>query len=125
MIQKSVNNKEKVLVVDDEASIRRILDTRLSMIGYAVITASDGEEALSLFRQEIPNLVILDVMMPKLDGYGVCQEIRKTSDVPIIMLTALGDVADRITGLELGADDYVIKPFSPKELEARITALES
>ena len=114
MVQKSTNNKEKVLVVDDEASIRRILDTRLSMIGYVVITASDGEEALSLFWTENPNLVILDVMMPKLDGYGVCQEIRKTSDVPIIMLTALGDVADRITGLELGADDYVIKPFSPK-----------
>jgi OmpR family response regulator RpaB len=123
VIQKSINNKEKVLVVDDEASIRRILDTRLSMIGYIVITACDGEEALSLFRKEIPNLVILDVMMPKLDGYGVCQEIRKTSDVPIIMLTALGDVADRITGLELGADDYVIKPFSPKELEARIRSV--
>lgn len=123
MIQKSINNKEKVLVVDDEASIRRILDTMLSMIGYVVITACDGEEALSIFRKETPNLVILDVMMPKLDGYGVCQEIRKTSDVPIIMLTALGDVADRITGLELGADDYVIKPFSPKELEARIRSV--
>jgi len=123
VMQKSISNKEKVLVVDDEASIRRILDTRLSMIGYIVITACDGEEALSLFRKEAPNLVILDVMMPKLDGYGVCQEIRKTSDVPIIMLTALGDVADRITGLELGADDYVIKPFSPKELEARIRSV--
>ena len=123
MVQKSPSNKEKVLVVDDEASIRRILDTRLSIICYVVITASDGEEALSLFWTETPNLVILDVMMPKLDGYGVCQEIRKTSDVPIIMLTALGDVADRITGLELGADDYVIKPFSPKELEARIRSV--
>jgi len=122
-MQKFINNKEKVLVVDDEASIRRILDTRLSMIGYTVITASDGEEALSLFRKEAPNLVILDLMMPKLDGYGVCQEIRKTSDVPIIILTALCDVADRITGLELGADDYVTKPFSPKELEARIRSL--
>jgi len=121
VIQK--NNKERVLVVDDEASIRRILDTRLSMIGYVVITACDGEEALSLFRREAPDLVILDVMMPKLDGYGVCQEIRKTSDVPIIILTALGDVADRITGLELVADDYVIKPFSPKELEARIRSV--
>jgi OmpR family response regulator RpaB len=103
------NHKEKILVVDDEASIRRILETRLSMIGYNVITAADGEEALLVFKKELPNLVILDVMMPKLDGYGVCQEIRKESDVPIIMLTALGDVADRITGLELGADDYVIK----------------
>jgi two-component system, OmpR family, response regulator RpaB len=117
------NHKEKILVVDDEASIRRILETRLSIIGYKVITASDGEEALILNRKETPNLIILDVMMPKLDGYGVCQEIRKESEIPIIMLTALGDVADRIIGLELGADDYVIKPFSPKELEARIKVI--
>ena len=115
--------KEKILVVDDEASIRRILETRLSMIGYDVVTAADGEEALDTFRHEIPDLVVLDVMMPKLDGYGVCQELRKESDIPIIMLTALGDVADRITGLELGADDYVVKPFSPKELEARIRSV--
>ena len=114
------NHKEKILVVDDEISIRRILETRLSMIGYSVITAGDGEEALELYKKEMPNLIILDIMMPKLDGYGVCQEIRKDSDTPIIMLTALGDVADRITGLELGADHYVVKPFSPKELEARI-----
>ncbi len=115
--------KERILVVDDEASIRRILETRLSMIGYDVVTASDGEEAISVFHQEVPDLVVLDVMMPKLDGYGVCQELRKESDIPIIMLTALGDVADRITGLELGADDYVVKPFSPKELEARIRSV--
>lgn len=117
------NRKEKILVVDDEASIRRILETRLSMIGYDVVTAADGEEALEVFNRERPDLVVLDVMMPKLDGYGVCQELRKDSDVPIIMLTALGDVADRITGLELGADDYVVKPFSPKELEARIRSV--
>lgn len=117
------SRKEKILVVDDEASIRRILETRLSMIGYEVVTAADGEDALSMFHQETPDLVVLDVMMPKLDGYGVCQELRKESDVPIIMLTALGDVADRITGLELGADDYVVKPFSPKELEARIRSV--
>lgn len=106
--------KERILVVDDEASIRRILETRLSMIGYDVVTASDGEEALEVFHKQDPDLVVLDVMMPKLDGYGVCQELRKESDIPIIMLTALGDVADRITGLELGADDYVVKPFSPR-----------
>ena len=110
-------------MVDDEASIRRILETRLSMIGYDVVTAADGEEALETFRNTVPDLVVLDVMMPKLDGYGVCQELRKESDIPIIMLTALGDVADRITGLELGADDYVVKPFSPKELEARIRSV--
>ena len=113
-------SKETILVVDDEASIRRILETRLSMIGYNVVTACDGTEALESFEQCNPDLVVLDVMMPKLDGYGVCQELRKESDVPIVMLTALGDVADRITGLELGADDYVVKPFSQKELEARI-----
>ena len=116
----SSQTKETILVADDEASIRRILETRLSMIGYKVVTASDGKEALKLFKDYEPDLVVLDVMMPKLDGYGVCQELRKDSDVPIVMLTALGDVADRITGLELGADDYVVKPFSPKELEARI-----
>ena len=116
-------HKEKILVVDDEASIRRILETRLSMIGYDVVTAADGEEALEIFYDSVPDLVVLDVMMPKLDGYGVCQELRKESDIPIIMLTALGDVADRITGLELGADDYVVKPFSPKELEARIRSV--
>ena len=103
-------SKETILVADDEASIRRILETRLSMIGYQVVTACDGNEALDLFRNCEPDLVVLDVMMPKLDGYGVCQELRKESDVPIVMLTALGDVADRITGLELGADDYVVKP---------------
>ena len=117
------NHKEKILVVDDEASIRRILETRLSMIGYNVITAADGEEALLVFKKESPNLVILDVMMPKLDGYGVCQEIRKESDVPIIMLTARGDEADRITGLDHGADDYVLKPFSLPLLFARTRAL--
>nr|YP_009397748.1 putative transcriptional regulator OmpR [Dipterosiphonia australica]ARW66934.1 putative transcriptional regulator OmpR [Dipterosiphonia australica] len=117
------SNKEKILIVDDEVSIRRILETRLSIIGYEVISASDGEEALQIFRREYPTLVVLDVMMPKLDGYGVCQELRKESDVPIIILTALGDVSDRITGLELGADDYIVKPFSPKELEARIRSV--
>lgn len=116
-------SKEKILIVDDEISIRRILETRLTMIGYDVVSASDGEEALKIFRKEYPTLVVLDVMMPKLDGYGVCQELRKESDVPIIILTALGDVSDRITGLELGADDYIVKPFSPKELEARIRSV--
>ena len=94
----SSQTKETILVADDEASIRRILETRLSMIGYKVLTASDCKEALKLFKDYEPDLVVLDVMMPKLDGYGVCQELRKDSDVPIVMLTALGDVADRITG---------------------------
>ena len=117
------DSKQRVLVVDDEASIRRILETRLKMAGYDVVTAEDGEEAVEVYNKTAPDLVILDVMMPKMDGYGVTREIRRTSDVPIIILTALGDVSERITGLELGADDYVIKPFSPKELMARVKAV--
>ncbi len=115
--------RQKILVADDEASIRRILEARLGMIGYEIVTASDGEEAIAAFNKHNPDLIVLDVMMPKIDGYGVTREIRRTSDVPIIILTALGDVSERITGLELGADDYVIKPFSPKELEARVKAV--
>ena len=115
--------RQKILVADDEASIRRILETRLKMAGYDVVVTEDGEEAVEVFNKENPDLVVLDVMMPKMDGYGVTREIRRTSDIPIIILTALGDVSERITGLELGADDYVIKPFSPKELEARVKAV--
>jgi len=122
-LQEESSNRQLILVADDEASIRRILETRLKMVGYDVIVAEDGEEAVELFNKENPDLVVLDVMMPKMDGYGVTREIRRTSDVPIIILTALGDVSERITGLELGADDYVIKPFSPKELEARVKAV--
>lgn len=114
---------EKILIVDDEASIRRILETRFKMLGYETAVASDGEEAIQVFEQFLPDLVILDIMMPKMDGYGVTKEIRKGSDTPIIILTALGDVSERITGLELGADDYVVKPFSPKELEARVKSI--
>jgi len=122
-IPNEIQDRERILVVDDEASIRRILETRLKMVGYEVITAADGEEAVEAYQKHNPDLVILDVMMPKMDGYGVTREIRKTSETPIIILTALGDVSERITGLELGADDYVIKPFSPKELEARVKAV--
>lgn len=114
---------ETILVVDDEASIRQILETRLSIRGYKVFLAANGEEALYLYRKENPNLIILDIMLPQIDGYEVCSEIRKESEVPIIMLTALGDISDRVTGLELGADDYVMKPFSLKELEARIRSV--
>ncbi len=115
--------KQKVLVVDDESTIRRILATRLTMKGYEVSVAVDGEEALQVFQEQEPDLVVLDIMMPKLNGLQVCQELRKTTEVPIIILSALGDVGDRIQGLELGADDYLSKPFSPKELEGRIEAI--
>jgi two-component system, OmpR family, response regulator RpaB len=118
-----VSRKKKILIVDDEAMIRRILSTRLTMVGYEVAVACDGAEALEVFEKEKPDLVVLDVMMPKLNGLEVCQELRKSTGVPIIMLTALGDVADRITGLQMGADDYLPKPFSPKELEERINVI--
>ena len=96
-VQEQTDSKQKILVVDDEASIRRILETRLKMAGYNVVTAEDGEEAVELFNKTNPDIVILDVMMPKMDGYGVTREIRRVSDVPIIILTALGDVSERIT----------------------------
>ena len=118
-----VNYKEKILVVDDDANIRQILETRLTISGYIVLLANDGEEALKLFRKESPDLIILDIMLPKIGGYEVCKRVRKESSVPIIMLTALGDISDRVMGLEFGADDYVVKPFSPKELEARIRSV--
>ncbi len=104
-LQNEQDVRQKILVADDEASIRRILETRLKMIGYDIITAADGEEAIAAFNKYNPDLIVLDVMMPKIDGYGVTREVRRTSDVPIIILTALGDVSERITGLELGADD--------------------
>lgn len=118
-----MGSKSKILIVDDEPMIRRILSTRLTMAGYDVVLATNGEEALDCFKKETPDLVVLDVMMPKMNGLEVCQELRKSTEIPIIMLTALGDVADRITGLQLGADDYLPKPFSPKELEERINAI--
>ncbi len=121
--QKSSARNEKILIVDDEASIRRILETRFKMLGFDTATAADGEEALDVFNKFSPDIIVLDIMMPKMDGYGVTKEIRKMADTPIIILTALGDVAERITGLELGADDYVVKPFSPKELEARVKCI--
>jgi OmpR family response regulator RpaB len=116
-------SKGKILVADDEVSIRQIVEARLKMTGYDVITASDGMEALELIKNENPSLIVLDIMMPKMDGLQVCREVRKNLTTPIIMLTAKGDVIDRIQALELGADDYVVKPFSPRELEARIKAV--
>jgi len=116
-------SKGKILVVDDEPSIRQIVETRLKMAGYDVVTAGDGLEALEMVKSENPNLIVLDIMMPKVDGLQVCKEIRKNLTTPIIMLTAKGEVVDKIQALELGADDYIVKPFSPRELEARIKAV--
>ena len=113
----------KVLVVDDEAQIVRVLRGYLEKAGFSVLTGSDGPEALRLARQERPDLVILDLMLPGVDGLDVCRALRKESDVPIIMLTARVEEADRLIGLELGADDYISKPFSPREVVARVRAV--
>lgn len=113
----------RVLVVDDEKIIVKGLKFSLEKEGYEVLTAYDGEEALRLFNEENPDLIVLDLMLPEVDGFEVCRRIRKSSDVPIVMLTARGDDIDKILGLELGADDYMTKPFNPRELTARIKAI--
>ncbi|CAI8172158.1 MAG: response regulator transcription factor RpaB [Prochlorococcus sp.] len=115
--------KATILAVDDEPAVLRILTTRLKLAGYKVICAEDGEEALEAFHREQPDLVVLDVMLPKLDGFAVCRRLRAESCVPIIFLSALQAISERVAGLDLGADDYLPKPFSPKELEARIATI--
>ncbi len=112
----------KILVVDDEQSIMNIIAFNLKKEGYNVVCAEDGEMAIKVFEEEKPDLILLDIMMPKIDGYGVCRRIRDKSDVPIIMLTARADEVDKVLGLEIGADDYVTKPFSNRELMARVKA---
>lgn len=112
----------KILVVDDEASIVTMLAYNLKKEGYDVVTAEDGEVALEKFESEKPDLLLLDIMMPKIDGYEVCRKIREKSNVPIIMLTARADEVDKVVGLEMGADDYVTKPFGNRELIARVKA---
>ena len=113
----------RILVVDDEVQIVRVLRGYLEQSGMEVLTAHDGREALRLARQEQPDLVILDLMLPEIDGMDVCRTLRRESNVPIIMLTARVEETDRVLGLELGADDYVIKPFSPREMVARVRAV--
>lgn len=112
----------KILVVDDETKIVDILTFNLRKEGYETIEANDGEAGLALALSENPDLVILDIMMPKMDGYEVCKELRKTSQVPVIMLTAKAEEADKVFSFELGADDYITKPFGVKELLARVMA---
>ena len=116
-------SKEKILVVDDDVNICELLRLYIERDDYQVIIANDGEQAVELFNREQPDLVLLDIMLPKMDGWQVCKEIRKTSNRPIIMLTAKGELFDKILGLELGADDYIIKPFEAKEVIARIHAV--
>ncbi|HHY15028.1 MAG TPA: response regulator, partial [Firmicutes bacterium] len=113
----------KILVVDDEQKIRKIVKLYLERAGFSVHEAEDGPQALDLFRRLPPDLVILDLMLPGLSGEQVCSAIRQGHDTPIIMLTAKVGEEDRVAGLECGADDYVLKPFSPKELVARVNAV--
>jgi len=113
----------KILVVDDEKKIVEILKGYLEREGYQVITAYDGRAALDLAWSNAPDLIVLDLMLPEVSGWDVCRELRRKSDVPIIMLTARDDTTDKIIGLELGADDYVTKPFDPKEVISRVRAV--
>ncbi len=115
--------KGKVLVVDDERKIVDLVHAYLEREGYQVIDAFDGRQALEAFRREVPNLVVLDLMLPEIDGLEVCRTIRRESDVPVIMVTARSEETDKLVGLELGADDYITKPFSPRELVARAKAV--
>lgn len=117
------NGKTSVLVVDDDASMLRMMKGILDAIGFRVIVAESGEAALHVFEKETPDLVLLDIIMPDIDGYTVCRRIREFSGVPVIMLTSKSDEMDKVRGLDIGADDYVTKPFSALELNARIRAV--
>ena len=117
------SSKVSVLVVDDDVHILRLMQRTLEMEGYRVLKVSDGNAAIDMFIEESPDLVLLDVMMPIVDGYTVCRQIREFSQVPIIMVTAKGNAEEKVQGLEAGADDYVTKPFSTNELVARVKAV--
>lgn len=119
----STTSPARVLVVDDDATVGDVVCRYLERDGYAVRLAGDGEQALTLFAEQQPDLVVLDLMLPGIDGLEVCRRLRETSSVPVIMLTALGEEEDRIAGLRLGADDYVSKPFSPRELVLRVSSV--
>ena len=115
--------KQKILIVYDDANIAELISLYLTKECYETMIVNDGEEALSVFKTFQPNLILLDLMLPGIDGYQVCREIRSKSSTPIIMLSAKGEVFDKVLGLELGADDYIIKPFDSKELVARVKAV--
>jgi DNA-binding response OmpR family regulator len=118
-----MNSKKQILIIDDDQKLNELLKSYLAKFEMTVTAAVRPEEGLALLKRSNPHLVILDVMLPGQDGFSVCKEIRKTSKVPVIMLTARGDVTDRVVGLELGADDYLPKPFEPRELVARIESV--
>src|SRR5215469_14088298 len=114
---------QRILIIEDEEGIIHLLNLYLKDAGFNVMVASDGADGLALHAREQPDLVILDIMLPAIDGFEVCRRIRSWASTPILMLTARGDEDDRIQGLELGADDYLIKPFSPRELVSRVRAI--
>lgn len=116
-------SNNKVLIVDDDAHISELIKVYFENDGFSTVVANNGKKAVELFKAEAPSIVILDVMMPEMDGWQVCREIRRVSNIPIIMLTAKGETFDKVLGLELGADDYMVKPFEPKELIARVKAV--
>ncbi|PWH20593.1 MAG: DNA-binding response regulator [Ardenticatenia bacterium] len=118
-----MDDAKRILVVDDEPRMRRFIHMNLDLEGYQVLEASNGLEAIKRVREDLPDLVLLDVMMPEMDGFETLREIRQFSNVPVIMLTVKGDEDDKVRGLELGADDYVTKPFGPRELSSRIKAV--
>ncbi|MGH3625264.1 MAG: response regulator transcription factor [Sciscionella sp.] len=122
-MQSSTASPAGVLVVDDDATVGDVVCRYLERDGYTVRFAGDGERALALFAEQKPDLVVLDLMLPGIDGFEVCRRLRESSAVPVIMLTALGEEEDRIAGLRLGADDYVSKPFSPRELALRVSSV--
>lgn len=117
------NDEAKILFIDDDLNICRLVQLYLQKEGYQVITANRGDDGIAAFKKENPDLILLDIMLPGMDGWQVCRAIRQTSNVPIIMLTAKGETFDKVLGLELGADDYLTKPFEPKELIARVKAV--
>ena len=114
---------KKIFVVDDEPQIVKVLKAYLEKAGFQVVTASDGKAALAIFQREKPDFLILDLNLPGMDGLDICKAIRRDSNIPILMLTARVEETDRLIGLELGADDYVIKPFSPREVVARVKTI--
>jgi len=119
----SPDSPSPILIVEDDRNIASLVATYLTREGFSTLVAGDGEEAVQLARRHRPRLIILDLMLPKLDGWAVCREVRSHSDVPILMLTARGEEVDRILGFALSADDYVVKPFSPRELVERVKAI--
>lgn len=122
-LKKEILMETRVLIIEDDQNIAELIRLYLEKEGYEIKMAYSGNEAISVFSTYSPQIVLLDLMLPEVDGYEICKEIRKNSSVPIIMLTARGETFDKVLGLELGADDYIVKPFEPKELVARVRAV--